>query len=154
MTTHEPARPVRPFQTLADPELHLENPFHGRILGRLLSTIQSAEPLAVLTGEPGTGKTTILRRLMTQLELRGFRSVIHRVPLGLDDLQATLSTVNHERRAVVGLDEAQRRSWRGHRAPRTSRREARPRSRFKARLKSYPGHTTASARPRHGRRRA
>jgi len=101
------ARPVRPFQTLADPELHLENPFHGRILGRLLSTIQSAEPLVVLTGEPGTGKTTILRRLVTQLELRGFRSVIHRVPLGLDDLQATLSTVNHERRVVVGLDEAQ-----------------------------------------------
>lgn len=107
MTSHAIESRERPFQTIKDSELQLENPFHGKILGRLLSTVQNGDRLAVLMGEPGTGKTTVLRRLMAQSERRGWNSVIHRVPVGVEDLRATLSALGHGRRAVVGLDEAQ-----------------------------------------------
>src|SRR5262249_9658881 len=105
MTSRETDRTTRPFQAIADARLQLDNPCDAKLVDRLPSDVRNGEPLGVLTGEPGTGKTTILRRLITQLEWRGFRSVIQRVPVGLDDLEAILSTIAPERPLVVGLDE-------------------------------------------------
>jgi type II secretory pathway predicted ATPase ExeA len=101
-------RPKEPFHPSADPDVFFETPAVTAVSQRLIAALEvGAPPLAVLTGPPGTGKTTLLRRLSAELARAEWKTVIEGLPLGLDDLRDRLAATESSRRVVVGLDEAQ-----------------------------------------------
>jgi general secretion pathway protein A len=59
---HEP-----PFRATPDPRLFYSNPAYREAYATLLYGVLERKGFIVLTGEIGTGKTTLLRRLMDQL---------------------------------------------------------------------------------------
>lgn len=58
----------RPFNVTPDPRIFYSNPIYQRAYANLLYAICERKKVVVLTGEAGTGKTTLLRRLMKNLE--------------------------------------------------------------------------------------
>jgi len=56
-----------PFKVTPDPRVFYTNPTYERAYANLLYGICERKSLIVLTGEVGTGKTTLLRRVMTHL---------------------------------------------------------------------------------------
>jgi general secretion pathway protein A len=66
-----------PFLTTPDPDLHLLTPRHREALAALSYAIIVRKGLAVLCGEAGTGKTTLVRKLMgVSASARAYTSVI------------------------------------------------------------------------------
>src|SRR5205823_4848120 len=57
----------KPFATTPDPRFLYLSPGHREALAHLLYSIQDNAGFLVLTGEVGTGKTTLLRALLQQL---------------------------------------------------------------------------------------
>ena len=92
MTVPESGAPLRgAFEAPADPELMFENAPVAAAFARLRPAVAAGTALAVLTGEPGMGKTTLLHRLMAELERAGLRCVACQLPIAdLDDLRARL----------------------------------------------------------------
>lgn len=58
----------KPFNVTPDPRYFYTNPVYQEAYANLLYGIQERKGFIVLAGEVGTGKTTLLRRLMSQLE--------------------------------------------------------------------------------------
>ena len=58
----------RPFSVTPDPRVFYATPSYQRVYNNLVHSILEGKSLAVLTGEVGTGKTTVLRRIMRELE--------------------------------------------------------------------------------------
>jgi type II secretory pathway predicted ATPase ExeA len=58
----------KPFNVTPDPHVFYTNPGYQEAYANLLYGIRERKGFLVLTGEVGTGKTTILRRLMENLE--------------------------------------------------------------------------------------
>lgn len=58
----------KPFNVTPDPRFFYNNPVYQEAYASLLYGIRERKGFIVLTGEVGTGKTTILRRLMNNLE--------------------------------------------------------------------------------------
>jgi len=108
MTVPESGAPLRgAFEAPADPELMFENAPVAAAFARLRPAVAAGTALAVLTGEPGMGKTTLLHRLMAELERAGLRCVACQLPIAdLDDLRARLPASEPGRRMAVGVDEA------------------------------------------------
>jgi general secretion pathway protein A len=58
----------KPFSVTPDPRFFYTNPSYQEAYASLLYGIHERRGFIVLTGEIGTGKTTLLRRLMENME--------------------------------------------------------------------------------------
>src|SRR5688572_6006173 len=66
----------KPFSLSADPRFMFRSPAHGPAFDELLAGIRRREGLIVLTGEIGTGKTTLCRSVLQQLDRRTFTAFV------------------------------------------------------------------------------
>jgi general secretion pathway protein A len=90
--TYEPFYGLRekPFSLSADPRFLFRSPTHAPAFDSLLSGIRRREGLIVLTGEIGTGKTTLCRSVLQQLDRRTFSSFVADPFVSREDLLKTL----------------------------------------------------------------
>jgi len=65
-----------PFTLAPDPRFLYPSPSHEEAIRRLLQCIRRREGVAVLSGDIGTGKTTVCRTVLEQLEMKLFTSLI------------------------------------------------------------------------------
>jgi general secretion pathway protein A len=104
-TTSEPLRPEplpsatacpasdgrRPFNLSSDSSFVYHGQSHDRAAQELLGAIWRREALVVLTGERGTGKTTLCRSIIEQLDRRTLTSFVAADPSpSIDDLLQTV----------------------------------------------------------------
>lgn len=90
--TYEPFFGLRekPFSLAADPRFLYTGPSHARAFDKLLAGIKRREGLIVLSGEIGTGKTTLCRSVLGQLDRRTFSTFVRDPFLSREDLLKTL----------------------------------------------------------------
>jgi general secretion pathway protein A len=76
--TYEPFYGLRekPFSLSADPRFLYRSPAHGLAFDELQAGIRRREGLIVLTGEIGTGKTTLCRSVLQHLDQRTFAAFV------------------------------------------------------------------------------
>src|SRR3546814_15004956 len=60
----------RPFGETADPDVFYPSPTYQSACAELFAAVKTLAGMIVLTGEPGTGKTTVLRRVTRDVERR------------------------------------------------------------------------------------
>jgi general secretion pathway protein A len=65
----------RPFELTTDPRFLYRTPRHREALANLEYGVSQAKPVTLLTGEPGTGKSTLLRAVMQAESCRHVRWV-------------------------------------------------------------------------------
>jgi general secretion pathway protein A len=80
----------KPFSLSADPRFMFRSPAHGPAFDELLAGIRRREGLIVLTGEIGTGKTTLCRSVLQQLDRRTFAAFVADPFASREDLLKTL----------------------------------------------------------------
>jgi type II secretory pathway predicted ATPase ExeA len=79
--------PRRPFQPTADPDFFYPGAEAGAALDRIVAALRARRGVCVLTGDTGTGKTTVLRTALVELASGGgVFPISGNAPLGLDDL--------------------------------------------------------------------
>jgi len=90
--TYEPFYGLRekPFSLSADPRFLYRSPAHGPAFDELQAGIRRREGLIVLTGEIGTGKTTLCRSVLQHLDRRTFASFVADPFVAREDLLKTL----------------------------------------------------------------
>jgi general secretion pathway protein A len=76
--TYEPYYGLKekPFSLSADPKFLFHSPEHAPAFDELLSGIRRREGLITLTGEIGTGKTTLIRSVLQNLDRRTFSAFV------------------------------------------------------------------------------
>jgi general secretion pathway protein A len=74
-----------PFSLAPNPRYLFESASHAHALQELAYAIQRREPLVVVTGEIGSGKTLLCRTVLQRLDQRTFVSVINNPLLERDD---------------------------------------------------------------------
>jgi len=86
--TYEPFYGLRekPFSLSADPRFLFRSPAHAPAFDELLAGIRRREGLIVLTGEIGTGKTTLLRTLLERLDRDTHVAYVHNSALNIEGL--------------------------------------------------------------------
>jgi len=80
----------RVFHVTSDPSFLYPGAPHQDALARLLATSRAREALIALTGEPGTGKTTLLHRVIQDLEAAGVRVLSCHVAETFDEMTTSL----------------------------------------------------------------
>ena len=75
-----------PFTLAPDPQFLYLSGSHDEALGTLRDAIARRDGFAVLTGEVGTGKTTVARALLTRLDRTAFASLILNPFLTIEEL--------------------------------------------------------------------
>ena len=90
--TYEPFYGLRekPFSLSSDPRFLYTGPSHVPAFERLLAGIRRREGLIVLSGEIGTGKTTLCRGVLNALDRRTFTTFVRDPFLSREDLLKTL----------------------------------------------------------------
>src|SRR5262245_5254924 len=77
----------RPFQPTADPDFFFPGGQAAAALERIATALRARHGVCVLTGETGTGKTTVLRKILLELTAGGgLTPVSSNAPLGIDEL--------------------------------------------------------------------
>ena len=71
----------KPFENVPDPESFYLSESHSWALNLLEYAIRERKSAALLTGEYGTGKTTMIRVLLSQLDLHNYATVLINYPL-------------------------------------------------------------------------
>ncbi len=74
-----------PFSLAPNPRYLFESASHAAALAQLTYAIERREPLVVMTGEIGTGKTLLCRTVLNRLERKTFVSIINNPLLQRDD---------------------------------------------------------------------
>src|SRR5688500_4043136 len=75
-----------PFTLAPDPRFLYRSESHDDAINRLLQSIRRKEGFIVLTGDIGTGKTTVCRTLLQQLDVNTFTSLILNPFLSVEEL--------------------------------------------------------------------
>src|SRR3954471_7624407 len=90
--TYEPFYGLRekPFSLSADPRFLYRSPAHGPAFDAILAGIRRREGLIVLTGQIGTGKTTLCRSVLQHLDRRTFAAFVPDPFVSREDLLKTL----------------------------------------------------------------
>ena len=70
-----------PFENLPDANLFFRSSVHEEGLIRLLYTVKRSRGAMLLTGEIGSGKTTLIKNLTGQLDQEAYRAVLIENPL-------------------------------------------------------------------------
>ena len=80
----------KPFSLSSDPRFFFSNSAHGAAFDRLAAGIRRREGILVLTGEVGTGKTTLCRAVFQSLDQKTFAAFVPDPFLSREDLLKTL----------------------------------------------------------------
>jgi general secretion pathway protein A len=80
----------KPFSLSPDPRFLYRSPAHGLAFDEIQAGIRRREGLIVLTGEIGTGKTTLCRSVLKHLDRRTFSSFVADPFVSREDLLKTL----------------------------------------------------------------
>jgi general secretion pathway protein A len=75
-----------PFSLAPNPRFLFESATHAAALAQIAYALERREPLVVITGEIGTGKTLLCRTVLQRLERKTFLSIINDPLLERDDL--------------------------------------------------------------------
>jgi general secretion pathway protein A len=75
-----------PFTLAPDPRFLYRSESHDEAITRLLQSIRRKEGFILLTGDIGTGKTTVCRALLQQLDVNTFTSLILNPFLSVEEL--------------------------------------------------------------------
>jgi type II secretory pathway predicted ATPase ExeA/cell division protein FtsN len=75
-----------PFSLAPNPRFLFEGTSHAAALAQIAYSLERREPLVVITGEIGTGKTLLCRTVLQRLERKTFLSIINDPFLERDDL--------------------------------------------------------------------
>ena len=86
--TYEPYYGLKgkPFSLSTDPRSLYRSPGHTAVLDDLLAGIRRREGIVVVTGEMGTGKTTLCRAALYQLDRKTFTTFVPDPSLSREDL--------------------------------------------------------------------
>lgn len=76
----------KPFSLFADPKFLYKSRSHGPAFDELLAAIRRREGLIVLTGDIGTGKTTLCRAVLKHLDRKTFTTFVPDPFLSREDL--------------------------------------------------------------------
>lgn len=76
----------KPFNVTPDPRFFYANPVYREAYASLLSGVQERKGFIVMTGEVGTGKTTLLRMLMKNLEATVRFAYLYNTTLSFEEL--------------------------------------------------------------------
>jgi len=90
--TYEPYFGLRekPFSLSSDPRFFFSQASHGAMFEALVAGIRRREGILVLTGEVGTGKTTLCRAVLQALDRKTFAAFVPDPFLSREDLLKTL----------------------------------------------------------------
>src|SRR6266851_5503542 len=99
----------KPFSLSSDPRFFFSNSTHGAAFDTLGASIRRQEGILVLTGEVGTGKTTLCRAVFQSLDQKTFAAFVPDPFLSREDLLKTL-LVDF---GVVSVDEIRKGRLRG-----------------------------------------
>ena len=80
----------KPFSLSTDPRFFFHSTPHDAVSQQLLTSVRKREGLAVLTGEIGSGKTTLCRTVIEQLDRRTLTSLISEPFVSGEDLLRTI----------------------------------------------------------------
>jgi len=80
----------RPFGDTADPDTFYPSAAHASVCAELFAAVKTLPGLVVLIGEPGTGKTAILRRVTRDVQDAGGSVLWCSVAEDLDEMKASL----------------------------------------------------------------
>ena len=76
----------RPFGLTPDPKYFYMSESHAGAFDLLRYAIRRREGLVVVTGDTGTGKTTLCRAILEQLDRRTFATLVQNPFISEDDL--------------------------------------------------------------------
>jgi general secretion pathway protein A len=71
----------KPFENVPNPESFYLSESHAWALNLLTHAVEEQKPAALLTGEYGSGKTTVIRVLLGRLDLERYATVLINYPL-------------------------------------------------------------------------
>ena len=113
--TYEPFFGLRekPFSLASDPRFFCRHSSHGAAFDELAGGIRRREGILVLTGEVGTGKTTLCRAVLQSLDQKTFAAYVPDPFLSREELLKTL-LVDF---GVVSVDEVRSDRLRGAQPP-------------------------------------